>query len=209
LKNARSIFLVTGAFALCATVIAIASIYLSRVPVAPASGGGGSPALHQLTPTPSSPRPQSADPESQKSPADERAAERVAIAEAQKRLDASADRIEQRLSKLEQELKQARLIPLTKEENELELQRANEVLGEVRARLAREKKEADRLALALHVPEAVMKLSPNDAINEPRYQYYRAYFEAKIAAGYTEGLVAASEQSIAHLVIRNANEEPE
>ncbi|MDB6174930.1 MAG: hypothetical protein JWL59_4241 [Chthoniobacteraceae bacterium] len=127
----------------------------------------------------------------------------VGIAAAQQRLETMIQRMEERMAQLERHLKQARLIPFTRAEHEAELLSATETLMRVRDRLQSENEEARRLSIALGVPEMLTKLPPHEALNDPRYQRYRAYFAARISAGYTQSLVSASEDAIARFVVES------
>jgi hypothetical protein len=77
------------------------------------------------------------------------------------------------------------------------------MLMELRNRLQSENEEARRLSMTLGVPEMLTKVAPHEALNDPRYQRYRAYFAARISAGYTQSLVSASEQAVAQFVAQN------
>lgn len=81
-------------------------------------------------------------------------------AAAEARLEAIAARMEPRLAQLGKQLKQAQLIPMTREENEAEIQGAREGLAQVQERLNAGNAEVRRLAALLNVPDTVTNLSP-------------------------------------------------
>jgi hypothetical protein len=117
------------------------------------------------------------------------------------KMEALALRVELRLTRLENQIKQAGLVPLTRQENKEEIARLTRVLDEARRQLDAANQEVSRLALS--IPEAVRKLSPSEAIDHPRYQSYRRYFAARVAEGYARNLVTDSENKIGLLSVKS------
>lgn len=126
------------------------------------------------------------------------------LAAAQARLEAVAKRMEERLTQLEKQMKQARLIPMTPQEREAELRKAKEYLARAHDQLDTQTAEVRRQEILLSVPDAVKKLPPHEAASDPLYQGYRAYFGAKIQAGYAQSLVTATENEIAQFLVKGA-----
>jgi hypothetical protein len=119
------------------------------------------------------------------------------------RLESLALRMEARLSQLEAHLKQARLVPLTREENQAEVRRLEKVLHEAQQRLDAANGQVSRFAQTLNVPEPVAKLPPDEAIGDPRYAFYRSYFEARIAAAFAQRIVSAAEDALSGVAVKS------
>jgi hypothetical protein len=111
------------------------------------------------------------------------------LAATQARLEAFAARLEERLTQLEKQLKSSHFLPLTREERDAEIAHAQKTLRDLQEEWDAQKAEVSRLAVALAVPEAVVQLSPWEAVRDPAYASYRDYFEAKMKESYLQQYV--------------------
>jgi hypothetical protein len=117
----------------------------------------------------------------------------------QARLESTLQRIEHRLALLEERLVRAKVVRKTLEEREAEKKGTEWYYGRSREDLNAANQEVRRIASQLNVPEAVTKLSPAEAISDPRYQIYRPYFKARIAAKEAESFVDAAMKRLADI----------
>jgi hypothetical protein len=122
----------------------------------------------------------------------------------QARLESTLQRIERRLALLEERLVRAKIVRKTLEEREAEKKGTEWYYGRSREDLNAANQEVRRIASQLNVPEAVTKLSPAEAISDPRYQIYRPYFKARIAAKEAESFVDAAMKHLADIALEGS-----
>ncbi len=118
------------------------------------------------------------------------------------RLEAIATRIEQRQAQIEKQMKSAHLLPLSRQELDAEFTNAQKTLKELQEHADSQYAEVRRLVIALRVPEQVTRLLPWEAAQDPLYQPYRAYLDAKIKAGYLQKYVNDQAGKILSLQLR-------
>ena len=102
------------------------------------------------------------------------------------KLEEIAARLEQRVNLLEKHLKDAQLIPTTREEKNALIVQERQNLVVMQGELEAQNAEAARLARVWNIPEGIAKLDPWEKESDPIHQQYHAYFEAKKKAGYLQ-----------------------
>lgn len=113
-------------------------------------------------------------------------------------------RLDERIGQLEERLLRGKLVRMTPEQRDVASKGTLLHYGRFQEELNKANQEVRLIASRLNVPEAVTKISPSEALSDPRYEIYRPYFKARIAAKQAEMVVDSAMREIARISLEAA-----